>query len=235
MRHLSVDAWGRPTIRRPPPLGGLRRCGAAAAGLLALAAAPGPGARNDLDAAEAAEGYRLLWNGRNLAGWDGDPELWRIEEGALVGSTDGRPLQQNSFLISDRSYGDFILRFEVKLRNGNSGLQFRSERVAGWTVRGYQVDFAGGKGWGNLHGEGLPGGLILDGWQNKSEFVVRPGWNRIELLCKGHRIRIAINGLEVNDMLEPGALEGVLAFQLHRGEAMRVEFRNVRIRELAGR
>ncbi len=111
-------------------------------------------------------------------------------------------------------------------------MQFRSERTEGWTVRGYQADLASGKGWGSLHAEGLPGGLILDGWMDKAEFVVRQGWNRIEIRCRQHRIRISVNGLVVNDVLDPGPLEGVLGMQLHRGEAMRVEFRNIRILEL---
>ena len=159
----------------------------------AVAAAP-TDPWNVLTPAEAGQGYELLFNGKNLQGWDGDPALWTVENGSLVGSSDLRPLQANSFLISRREFGDFVLRFDVKLRNGNSGMQFRSERLRSWTVRGYQVDFAEGKGWGNLHGEGLPGGLLLDAWQDKSEFAVRPGWNEIELYCRGHHIRISVNG-----------------------------------------
>ena len=187
---------------------------------------------NSLTAVEARQGFELLFNGQDLRGWDGDPELWSVDAGSIVGSSDARPLRKNSFLVSEREFRDFKLRFEVRLRNGNSGMQFRSERIERWTVRGYQLDFASGKGWGNLHGEGLPGGLILDGWEGKAEFVVRQGWNRVEIHCQQHRIRVAVNGLVVNDVLDPGALAGVLAMQLHRGEAMRVEFRNIRILQL---
>ncbi len=177
-------------------------------------------------------GFESLFNGDDLSGWDGEPGLWWVEDGVIVGSTDGRPLRQNSFLISEESFANFDLRFEVRLRNGNSGMQFRSERTSGWTVRGYQADLAGGKGWGNLHGEGLPGGLLLDGWQNKAEFIVESGWNSIGILCDGHRIQITVNGTAVNDVLDPGALDGILAMQLHRGEPMRVEYRNIRILRL---
>ncbi len=203
--------------------------------LLGSAAAAPTDPWNVLTPAEAGQGYELLFNGKNLQGWDGDPDLWTVENGSLVGSSDLRPLQANSFLISRREFGDFVLRFDVKLRNGNSGMQFRSERLRSWTVRGYQVDFAEGKGWGNLHGEGLPGGLLLDAWQDKSEFAVRPGWNEIELYCRGHHIRISVNGFVVIDVLDPGATQGVLAMQLHRGPAMRVAFRNIRLRQLLGR
>ena len=187
---------------------------------------------NALTPEEALLGYESLFNGKNLLNWDGDSTLWSVQRGAIVGSSDKRPLRQNSFLVSKQEYGDFELRFEVKLRNGNSGMQFRSERFGAWGVRGYQIDFAAGKGWGNLHGEGLPGGLILDGWQDKGEFAVQSAWNEITLRCKGHRIQVWVNGAVVNDVLDPGAIRGVLALQLHRGEAMQVEFRNIRILEL---
>ena len=187
---------------------------------------------NSLTGEEALLGYESLFNGKDLRNWDGDPALWSVQRGAILGSSDGTPLRENSFLVSRREYGNFELRFEVKLRNGNSGMQFRSERFGAWQVRGYQVDFAAGKGWGNLHGEGLPGGLILDGWQDKAEFAVRSEWNEISLRCEGNRIRVWVNGVVVNDVLDPGATRGVLAFQLHRGEAMQVEFRNIRILEI---
>ncbi len=202
------------------------------ASMLAAGLAAGAPLERQLPAEEVAAGFESLFNGTDLTGWDGDPALWSVQEGVLVGSTDARPLTQNSFLVSTREYSDFVLRFDVRLRNGNSGMQFRSERTDGWTVRGYQADFAGGKGWGNLHDEGLPRGLILDGWQHRAEHVVSPDWNQLEIYCTGHRIRISINGVVTNDVLDPGSLSGVLAMQLHRGEAMRVEFRRVRIRTL---
>ncbi len=220
-----------------PRLGKRRAPGIAAPLLTTLVtlALAWPGTAAELTRQELADGFVPLFNGSDLSGWDGDPRLWSVAGGSIVGSTDGRPLSANSFLVSEREFGDFVLRFEVKLRNGNSGMQFRSERTERWTVRGYQADFASGKGWGNLHGEGLPRGLILDGWQDRAEHVVGTGWNRIEVLCEGYRIRISVNGTVTNDVLDPGALTGVLAMQLHRGEPMRVEFRNIRIRTLGGR
>ncbi len=200
--------------------------------LIGLATATTAAEFNTLSDEERLQRYELLFNGKNLQGWDGDASLWSVQNGVIVGSTDGHPLQDNSFLVSLEEYDDFILRFEVNLRNNNSGMQFRSKRFDNWVVRGYQLDLAEGKGWGNLHGEGLEGGLILDGWQGKSENIVKVGWNQVELYCLGHRIRISINGLVVNDALDPGALKGVFALQLHRGDGMRVEYRNIRIRKL---
>lgn len=200
--------------------------------LLAAGLAAAAGAHNALTPDERHQGVELLFNGRDLAGWDGDPALWSAENGKIVGSTDGAPLTANSFLVFHKEYADFELEFEVKLRNGNSGVQFRSERLPGWAVRGYQADIAEGKGWGNLHGEGLPGGLIMDGWQGKAEHLVRPGWNHVAIYCRGSHIRIAVNGRVMTDVRNPGAQRGVLALQLHRGPPMRVEYRNLKLRRL---
>ncbi len=200
--------------------------------LLAVAAAAAAGAHNVLAPDERRQGVELLFNGRDLAGWEGDPALWSVEDGKIVGSTDGAPLATNSFLVFGREYADFELEFEVKLRNGNSGVQFRSERLPDGAVRGYQADIAEGKGWGSLHGERLPGGLIMDGWQGKAEHGVRPGWNHVAIYCRGHHIRIAVNGRVMTDVRDPGALHGVFALQLHRGPPMRVEYRNLKLRRL---
>ena len=200
--------------------------------LLAAAAAAAAGAHNVLAPDERRQGVELLFNGRDLAGWEGDPALWSVEDGKIVGSTDGAPLASNSFLIFGKEYADFEIEFEVKLRNGNSGMQFRSERLPDGAVRGYQADIAEGKGWGSLHGERLPGGLIMDGWQGKAEHGVRPGWNHVAIYCRGHHIRIAVNGRVMTDVRDPGALRGVFALQLHRGPPMRVEYRNLKLRRL---
>src|SRR5581483_10188617 len=102
----------------------------------ALAQAP-----NTLTPAEKKEGFHLLFNGRDLTGWDGDPRIWSVRDGALTGETDGdkRKLEHNSFLIYKDEFADFDLRFEIKLRNHNSGMQFRSKRLPDWVVTGYQA------------------------------------------------------------------------------------------------
>ncbi len=203
-----------------------------AAWVLLSATALLAGTLNVLTPEERTQGVELLFNGQDLTGWDGDPTMWSVEDGKIIGSTDGSPLKTNSFLISKHEYSDFELSFDVKLRNGNSGVQFRSERLPNWIVRGYQADIAGGKGWGSLHGEMLQGGLIMDGWQNKAEHVVQDGWNQVELYCRGDHIRITVNGKVTTDVRNPGAASGVFALQLHRGPPMRVEYRDLKLRRL---
>src|SRR6266542_5801246 len=103
-------------------------------------------------------GFIRLFNGRNLDGWDGDPALWTVSDGVLIGSSDGHPIKQNTFLIYKQPYADFVLQADVKLRNHNSGIQFRSAVLPGpgWVVTGYQADLseAGEKSaWGNFYEE----------------------------------------------------------------------------------
>src|ERR1700694_5643084 len=87
-------------------------------------------------------GFRPLFDGKTLAGWDGDPRLWSVRDGAIVCSTEGVSLDDNSFLISRDKFSDFVLRTQVKLRNHTSGIQFRSEALPNWVVRGLQADMA---------------------------------------------------------------------------------------------
>ena len=79
-------------------------------------------------ASQDEEGFVPLFNGRDLTGWIGDPKLWKVENGVIVGSTEEVQIKRNSFLSTTRSFSDFTLRVSVKLIRGNSGIQFRSEQ-----------------------------------------------------------------------------------------------------------
>ena len=89
---------------------------------------------NHRTAEETQQGYTLLFNGRTLAGWDGDPRLWRVEDGAIVGSSHEHSITQNTFLIHERPFSDFILRLELKLRNGKRHRSLRFEVPPGWVT-----------------------------------------------------------------------------------------------------
>ena len=94
----------------------------------------------------AEDGFRPLFNGRDLTGWEGDPSLWLAEDGAIVGRSPG--IRQNVFLATVERFENFILRLDVRLLEdkGNSGIQFRSEREPDSTeMIGYQADI--GPGW----------------------------------------------------------------------------------------
>jgi hypothetical protein len=180
----------------------------------------------------AQDGFQPLFNGKNLDGWDGDSRLWSVRDGMIVGHTEGVSLNDNSFLISRKPYANFILRVDMKLRNHNSGIQFRSEALPNWVVRGYQADAGEDNYWGNIYEE-KGRGTLVDGWKGKGEKAVKlKDWNAYEILCDGDHIRLTLNGVVTADLHDSKRLEGILAFQLHRGPPMEVYFRNVRIKIL---
>ncbi len=92
-------------------------------------------------------GMRQLFNGKDLSGWDGDPRLWSVKEGALRGeTTEANPAKGNTFIIwKEGSTKDFDLRLSFRCNaTNNSGIQYRSRHIADgkapnqWVVRGYQ-------------------------------------------------------------------------------------------------
>jgi hypothetical protein len=184
-------------------------------------------------AAFGADGFQPLFNGKNLDGWDGDPRLWSVRDGMIVGSTEGVTLGANSFLITRKSYGNFMLRATMKLRNHNSGIQFRSRALPGWVVAGYQADAAEDNYWGCIYDERGKRGILVNGWKDKAEKAVKlKDWNEYEILCDGDHIQLKLNGLVTADLHDSESLNGVIALQLHRGPAMQVTFRDIQIKEL---
>ena len=92
------------------------------------------------------------------------------------------------------------------------------------------ADAAEGRFWGNLHDEGGRK-LVMDGWTGKGERAVRPSdWNDFTIYCKGSTVRLTLNGVVTAESSSEPGKDGVIAFQLHAGPPMRVEFRNIRIK-----
>jgi len=184
----------------------------------------------------AKDGFKPLFNGKNLDGWDGDPNLWSVQDHMIVGSTEGHPLKYNSFLATKKSYANFILRAQAKLRNHNSGIQFRSELIPDlkWAVRGYQADMAENNYWGCIYEEKSlkKRGILENGWDKAQKVVKLTDWNDLELLCDGDHISLKVNGLETADLHDSEKLEGIFALQLHMGPPMQVYFRNIEIKVL---
>src|SRR5919201_593824 len=98
-------------------------------------------------AADTEAGFRSLFNGKDLAGWDGNPKFWSVKDGAITGQTTAEnPLKENTFLIwRNGTVDDFELRLSYRLVGGNSGVQYRSKDLGNWVVAGYQADMEAGK------------------------------------------------------------------------------------------
>jgi len=180
-----------------------------------------------------------IFNGTDLSGWTGDPELWRVEDGAIVGSTHEKDLKKNSFLSHGEVFDNFILRFKVKLTNHNSGVQFRSEQLDDFAVAGYQADVVDEHYFGLLYEERKRG--ILPYWHALSQEerdeihnAAKQGeWNEYEVKAHGDHIKLTVNGFVTCDIIDPdGAKEGIIALQLHTGPAMEVRFKDIEVKQL---
>lgn len=175
----------------------------------------------------SAETLGLFFNEHDLQNWEGNLDLWRVENGEIIGSAK-EGLKDNEFLKSQMVMGDFRLILQVKLtpNSENSGIQFRSTPEANGSVKGYQAD-AGAGWWGKLYEE--HGRALL--WDKSGEAHVKVGeWNTYEIVAVGSRILTAINGKLCVDLDDPkGARQGIIAFQLHSGGPMEVRFKDLKL------
>lgn len=212
-----------------------------------------------LPAAAAEEGgLRSIFDGKTLDGWDGDPKFWSVQDGAITGETtpDNRT-KGNTFIIwRGGQPGDFELKLEYKLHNHNSGIQFRSFEVkdAKWVVGGYQADIADNNFDGILYGERYRGMLALRGQKvvidegGKKNIVGKVGdgdellghikkgqWNEYHIVAKGNILTHSVNGHQMVELVDNhkgvARPDGIIAFQLHAGPPMKVQFRNIKLKE----
>ncbi len=199
-----------------------------------------------------------IFDGKSLDGWDGNPKFWRVEDGCITGqTTKENPTDGNTFLIWRKGVvGDFQLTLEYKIVGGNSGIQYRSFEVPEkkWVIGGYQGDFeAGDRYSGILYGERFRdilcdrGQKTVIGADHKPKVVGSVGdsdelqkqikkedWNNYEITAKGFHFVHKINGHVTADCtdedVEMRRKSGILALQLHAGPAMKVQFRNIRLK-----
>lgn len=206
----------------------------------------------------AEEGFKPLFNGKDLKGWDGDPKFWSVTDGVVLGKTTAEnPTKGNTFLIwKDGTVDDFVLRFSYRIKGGNSGVQYRSKDMSNWVVGGYQGDFEAGKTYsGILYEERGPRGIMAERGQkvvidaegkkttekiaesaDLQAKIKHEDWNDYEITAQGHHFVHKINGNVTVDVTDNDAKNfkdsGILALQLHAGPPMTVEFKDVRIKRL---
>ena len=186
----------------------------------------------DLDAlpGEAVE----LFDGASLAGWRpvGDA-IFEVDDGAILGRIGGGG---QSFLCSEREFGDFLLEVELKPElPGNSGIQIRSHQRENGRVYGCQVEIdSSDRAWSaGLYDEARRGWLDdLDDSPAAREAFVRGEWNRYRVECVGPSIRTWVNGVPAADWLDAEDLTGFFGLQVHSGNDTRIRWRNFRLRDL---
>ena len=184
--------------------------------------------------AQDDDDFRPLFNGKDLEGWvtPDDPDLFRVEDGEIVGETQG-DLEKNEFLVTAEPHRNFVLKAKVKIRNGNSGIQFRSARADDGAVSGPQVDVADGY-WGVLYDERGSRGIIERYDPDKAAELAKEGdWNEFVITVKGDHLTVVLNGTEIIDREDPEFPDdGVIALQVHVGDPMEVRFKDVEIKDL---
>ncbi len=202
------------------------------------------------------EGFKAIFNGKDLTGWSGGAAWWSVEDGCLTGVTDGK-LDYNRFITwKEGKVKNFELRVKVKVTiGGNSGLQYRGQErpdLGEWVVTGYQCDVVPGKDDynGMLYEE--RGRRILA--HTGEKVVIDPQgqpwvvgklpiqtfpaeqWHDYRVLVEGNHHQHWIDGVQTVDVIdldEKGrALEGVIAVQVHRGPVMKIQYKDFFVKHL---
>lgn len=189
------------------------------------------------------EGFTPLFDGKSLAGWEGNEKVFRVEKGAIVAGSLDQKIEHNEFLCTTKEYGDFELRLKAKLvgKGDNAGVQFRSQRIPKhFEVIGYQCDMgnAGGKSiWGALYDESRRKKFLVTGDHDKLTKVLKPDdFNDLVIRCEGAHIQIWVNGEKTVDYKEEEKdipQKGKIAVQIHGGEPAEASYKDVRIKELS--
>ena len=207
---------------------------AVAASSIALARQGGP-------PPPATDRMTPLFDGKTLAGWEGNPRVWRVERGAITGGSLTETVPVNEFIASTREFANFILRVQIKLTGTegfiNSGLQIRSQRVPKSSeMIGYQCDFGDPNWWGAIYDESRRKRVLSPSNMPALAPVLRRNdWNDYVIRADGPRITTWINGVMGTDYreAEPSIpLTGRIGIQVHGGGKALVQVRSIAIREL---
>jgi len=231
--------------------------------------------------AQASEkGFKKIFDGKTLKGWEGDPVYWKVENGSIVGEiTPATLVKRNTFIIyRDAKPSDFELKCEVKItKDGNTGINYRSEELLPdlpFALKGYQADIDGAIRYTGQNYEergrttlGYRGEIVnvneqtdpeiknnLRAYSARNAWLARKvtgslgnsdslktkikseDWNEIHLIIKGNRLLHYVNGVLMSDVTDldqvNGKSEGWLGVQVHVGPPMKVEYRNIRIKNL---
>lgn len=207
-------------------------------------------------------GFELIFDGKTLKNWDGDPAYWRVENGCLVGEvTPETLLKRNTFIIWRGGVTrDFELRVDYRISDrGNSGINYRSVELPDlkWAMRGYQADIDGqNKYTGQNYEERGRTFLAMRGQithatgpdkrrsvtgsvgdiKELEKFIRVGDWNQYHLIVRGNTLIHLLNGhvmaVVIDDDAEFRKMDGLLGVQVHVGPPMKIEYRNFRVKKL---
>ncbi len=249
-QHTSAQQQGPPPGAPPAP-GGQRPPGGG----------QGRGPGIEPLAIEDHTGFDSIFDGKTLKNWDGNPDFWRAENDTIIGeSTVEKPVKINTFLIwRGGAPGDFELKVDLKMNSTNTGIQYRSVElpdVGKWVLKGYQadMDFAN-QFTGLLYEErgrqflAPRGQMVHIGPGNKKHVIANlrnpdelkatikvNDWNTYHIIARGNRLTHIINGHlfaeAIDDDPAGRTMGGLLGFQMHVGPPMKLELRNIWLKNL---
>jgi hypothetical protein len=182
-----------------------------------------------------AEGEESLFDGKTLTGWTAMPGgTWTVEDGAITGRSP-KSEARHGILLSDKSYKDFSVRCKFRVLSGDSGFYFRAEKVdSAVSVNGFQVEVDFSQETGGLYETGGRAWVVNPTAEEIPKKNYKPGeWTTLELTAKGANITVKINGVVTAELKDdPGRKEGFFGLQLHGGQDMHVQFKDLVISEL---
>jgi len=174
----------------------------------------------------SAQEWVSIFNGKDLTDWDGDPRFWSVADGAIRGQTTlGNLPLRNTFLIwRGDMLRDFVLKIKFRIRNGNSGIQYRSSEFDKWRVCGYQAEVENNPGKvGFLYHEAGRGWLVnvgdfmlidKDGQKTvvskvadkdeliKAGYYKEKDWNEYTIIAQGNHIVHYLNGYQTIELID---------------------------------
>jgi len=190
-----------------------------------------------------AADWTPLFDGTSLKGWTqrGGQATYAVDEGAIVGTA--VPNTPNSFLCTERDYGDFILELEFKIDPSlNAGIQFRSQSLPDYKkgqVHGYQMEIdPSQRGWsGGIYDEGRRGWIFPLEFLPEARYAFKQNeWNRYRIEAIGDSIRTWVNGIPAADLVDAMTQKGFIALQVHgvgkRADGPQTRWRDIRIQDL---
>lgn len=228
----------------------------------------------------AERGFKQIFDGKTLNGWEGDPTYWRVENGSLVGEiTPATVLKRNTFIIYRKEQpANFELKCEVKItKQGNTGINYRSVELLPdlpLGMRGYQADIDGANRFtGQNYEERGRTTLAYRGeittineqtdtslyanvrsksqknaWMDRKvvgslghmdtlkTHIKSEDWNEIHIIANGNRLQHFVNGVLMSDVTDydniNGKKAGYIGVQVHVGPPMKVEYRNIRLKNI---
>ncbi|MDP2336000.1 MAG: DUF1080 domain-containing protein [Bacteroidota bacterium] len=192
--------------------------------------------------AKNKEEWQSLFNGNDLTGWHqlNGQAKYQVSNGELVGTTVSNT--PNSFLATDKDYGDFILELDLLVDNEmNSGIQFRSiskPEIMDGRVHGYQCEVdPSARAWsGGIYDEARRGWLYTGELNPVGKSAFKLGeWNHYRIECVGNSIRTWLNGIPVAYLIDDMTSNGLIALQVHAigkddQPGKQIKWKNIRIK-----